>query len=264
VRSKATIGKESLFGTCIRDACARALRTRYAGRPFFVFDLNSGSGTNIIAVGERICTLRSSAVIAWDAVKEVLGYGVVILVDTHRERLFAAGHQLQANGHLFGQHGMRRIMECANNTDVAASLQSYMADVSSPVSAVRGIVIADPNGMQVPTPQLGISLRSLPRVDVLIHLCGLSQQAAYARRNPGGHYTRYRSGTAATFGQVFQDIAKAHWLIGKIASPGRSHHVLFGSNESLRPVLYPGRPTMHHVRSAEGQSLVREIDEGRV
>lgn len=257
-QSQATLWKEVLISTCVGWSLKQL--GSFPG-PYFVFDLNCGSGENrrnganakgtpLIMKGQFEKRAMSAKMYFCDKSRKALKL---------LERHFECG---QLDLFQFQKFNITPFFIRSNNRLFVPTIPERIREAGVNPRMAHGVIIADPNGIEIPLKEIAACLWECPRLDVLIHLGHAPQCFAQFRKNPDFPIARKRPETIGSIRQIFNMIPRTWLLTAPFRKGGDDHIVLFGSHRPWVPEIKnkPFMPDMISVKSAEGQRIVASID----
>ena len=247
--------KESAFSTCVGWALRFAPRTE----TFCVFDLNAGPGEN----RRNGANCRGTPLLMIDKLKEAHQPAEIWLCDKRKTTIAELRPKVVQNDTLFGPSSVQVHLVHADNAEFVRTIPGRILKSGLSLGTC-GVIIADPDGLDVPLAALAEIMPMLPRIDMAIHLCAFKQVWADQRRNRqhGGPFTLKRA--VPSLSAIFAAIPKRSWLVSEPYGEGftRGHLVMYGSNLKHLPNVdgKPGRPNMWRIDSDRGRQLRQAIE----
>lgn len=248
-----TRGKEAAFACLLAyhmTVCERTLRT--ARKPYFVVDLNAGSGYNphARATGSPLLIARHAAKHPQLA---VVGY----LIEKNLERFHAllqnlSGPQLP----LFPtKQGICRLEpQLIDNAEFLPSLPGRVALQDRAEYAI-GMIYSDANGVNrvrggFPLVEIGMASDALPRFAIVI-----SYAWQNALRVQGYNRTHDNAMTCFSIADIFRHIDRPYWLISESTPHGRV--VLCGTSMRFND-RRQAPPYFYDLASPDGQRVLTQ------
>lgn len=257
-RSEATGPKEALISACVGWGLKHM---RPGDGRYCVFDLNAGEPTNHIG-GRRY---RGTTQTIYDKLESKSQRSVVWWVDKDKTVIPVLQSRASCNGHLFGGEPLILVhVVRADNAVFSPTIPDRISEIGAKASNTRGVIIADPNGLDVPLQGIRTALDRAPYLDVIIHIGSFKQVWSYWDRSTSDDF-RETGEKVASFAQIFDTLRRASWLVSEPFRPpsgqGRDHVVLYGSNLRYVPALEKwGLPAMRRIDSPDGKSLLQRIE----
>jgi hypothetical protein len=255
-QSKATLIKEALFATCLAWEL-KQLAT--SPRPYFGFDLNCGSGEN----RRNGANVIGTPLILKRHIEKHKSGGYIFLCDKSRRAVEAAKkHFISAQLELFRKSNVRASFIRSDNRKFVLSIPQRIREAGENPRTSHGIIIADPNGIDVPFMEIAACLLECPHLAVLIHLAHAKQIWTYWRNRPDAKSFAPKPETPRNIRQILNTISRtwlltAPWRVNR----GDDHIVLFGSHRVWVPEIrnLRGRRDMISLRSEEGRRIVASL-----
>jgi hypothetical protein len=254
-QSDFTIRKEATFATCLGWTLQRVRST--SCRKYFAFDLNCGCGHNVLP---EVIT-RGTSLLLYDHLKKRGINAELYCCDSRKIAVEALKYKMHFGvaPNLFG--GIRPYFICGDNRDFAGTMLQRVKESGVGFKDAWGVVVADPNGLEVPISEIGRCISAAPKIDVFIHLSGFVQVWSYWKKHPEESKFRGTPRSVKSIRSVLQAIPKTMWLISEIDRAGRGHVLLFGSYWYDIPGIKdkPGRLNMYRIDSERGKELVEFV-----
>jgi hypothetical protein len=256
-QSPATNIKEGLLGFVEAWEFKQLITSGYFG-PYFVFDLNCGSGENRY----NGANVYGSSVILKNQMKEKNISGYIHGCDTDEKAISEIRkHFDDGQGLLFEEWKLvKGSFVVLNNREFVPTIPQLIREIGENLRTAPGIVILDSNGLQGPIPEIAACLWQCRSLDIWVHLTGVNRWFGYCHKNPD---KVLESKAIRSISQIFNMISR-YWLFTPPwhVNGGQDHMVLFGSHRTFVPEIRNHRvlPNMISAKSQEGRRTLALIE----
>jgi hypothetical protein len=256
-QSKATLVKEGLLGICVAWEFKQLTTLGYLG-PYFVFDLNCGSGEN----RDNDANVYGSSLILKHQMEKKNISGHIYGCDIDEEAITAIRKHFDDGQRILFEEWklVKGSFVHLNNREFVPTIPQLIREAGENPRTAHGIIIVDSNGLELPIGEIAACLWQCRSLDLWIHLSGAVRWFGYCHKNPN---KVLESKAIRSISQIFNMIYRT-WLFTPpwYVNGGQDHIVMFGSHRAFVPEIRNHRvlPNMIWLKSEEGRRTLALIE----